>query len=84
MPRPPKHYMAKVEVVESKPDPEPFDAELAAKAILEKEQQAVMQMMAGSNVNRSLQADFESFTKEIRSRGERMTQQVEMALSNED
>ena len=84
MPRPPKHYMAKAEVVESKPDPEPFDAELAAKAILEKEQQAVMQMMAGSNVNRSLQADFESITKEIRSRGERMTQQVEMALSNED
>ena len=84
MPRPPKHYMAKAEVVESKPDPEPFDAELAAKAILEKEQQAVMQMMAGSNVNSSLQADFESITKEIRSRGERMTQQVEMALSNED
>ena len=84
MPRPPKHYMAKAEVVESKPDPEPFDAELAAKAILEKEQQAMMQMMAEKKASGSLQDDFEAITKEIRSRGERMTQQVEMALSNED
>lgn len=84
MSRPPKHYMAKAEVVESKPDPEPFDAELAAKAILEKEQQAMMQMMAEKKASGSLQDDFEAITKEIRSRGERMSQQVEMALSNED
>lgn len=84
MPRPPKHYMAKAEVEESTPEPEPFDAELAAKAILEKEQQAMMQMMAEKKASGSLQDDFEAIIKEIRSRGERMSQQVEMALSNED
>ena len=44
----------------------------------------MMQMMAEKKASGSLQDDFEAITKEIRSRGERMTQQVEMALSNED
>lgn len=83
MPRTPKHYMAKAEPTEITPEPEPIDAvELAERAFAEEERRMAMEMMAEMNGN--LQADFKAITEEIRSRGERMTQQVEIAMSDED
>ena len=84
MPRPPRHYMAKAETVESTLEPQIDDAELVAKAILEQEQQALMQVMAENEAKSSLQEDFESIIQEIRRRGEHTARQVEIALSNED
>lgn len=84
MPRPPRYYMAKAETVEKTPEPQIDDAELMAKAILEQEQQALMQEMAENETKSSLQDDFESIIQEIRRRGERTTRQVEIALSNEE
>lgn len=83
-PRPPRHYMAKVETAENAPEPEVIDAELVAKAMIEEERQAMMEMIAKSQTNSSLHTDFESMTKEIRRRGEHMSQHVVMAMSNEE
>ena len=82
MPRPPKHYMAKAETIESTPDPEAVDVEeLAERAFAEERIRMEMEMTA--QTSGSLQADFKGLTDEIRSWGERMSQQVVMAL-NED
>ena len=83
MPRPPKHYMAKVDKEEIVPEPEAIDEiELAERAIAEEKRQMEMEMMA--QMSGSLQADFKALTDEIRSRGERMSQHVEIAMSNEE
>ena len=83
MPRPPKHYMAKVEKEEIVPEPEAIDEiELAERAIAEEKRQMEMEMMA--QMSGSLQSDFKALTDEIRSRGERMSQHVEIAMSNEE
>ena len=83
MPRTPKHYMAKAEPTEITPELEPTDAvELAERAFAEEERRMAMEMMAEMNGN--LQADFKAITEEIRSRGERMTQQVEIAMNDEE
>ena len=80
MPRPPKHYIAKAETAESTPEPELMDtSELAERAFAE--EMRLMRMMVQMQGN--LQADFKGLTDEIRSRGECMSQHVEMAL-NED
>ena len=82
MPRPPKHYMANAETVESTPEPELIDVtELAERAFAEERIRMEMEMM--TQTSGSLQADFKGLTDEIRNRGERMSQQVVMAL-NED
>lgn len=83
MPRPPKHYMAKAETEETMPEPELTDpTELAEIAFDEEKRRLEMEMMA--QMSGSLEADFKAMTDEIRSRGERMTQHVEMAMSNEE
>jgi hypothetical protein len=80
-PRPPKHYLAKAKT-ESTPEPELMDAtEYAERAIAEEMRQMEMEII--SQMQGSLQADFKGLTDEIRKRGERMSQHVEMAL-NED
>ena len=80
MSKPSKHYMAKAETTESTPEPELMDtSELAERAFAE--EMRLMRMMVQMQGN--LQADFKGLTDEIRSRGERMSQHVEMAL-NED
>jgi len=84
MPRPPRHYLAKAETVESTPEPQIDDAELMARALFEQEQQALMQVMAENETKSSLQDDFESIIQEIRKRGEHTARQVEIALSNEE
>ena len=82
MSRPPKHYMAKAETVEITPEPDTIDVtEFAERAFAEERRQIEMEMM--TQTSGSLQADFKGLTDEIRSRGERMSQQVVMAL-NED
>ena len=81
-PRPPKHYMAKAETTESTPEPELIDeTELAERAFAEERRRMGMEMTA--QTSGSLQADFKALTEEIRSRGERMTQHMVMAM-NED
>jgi len=83
MPRPPKHYMAKVEQEETTPAPELIDEqELAERAFVEERQRMEMEMRR--QMSGSLQADFKAMTDEIRSRGERMSQHVEIAMSNEE
>ena len=84
MPRPPKHFMAKAEVEEEAPTaPELTDEnELAEIAVAEEVRRMEMQRMA--QMGGSLQAEFKAITDEIRSRGERMTQHVEIAMSNEE
>lgn len=80
MSKPSKHYMAKAETTESMPEPELMDtSELAERAFAE--EMRLMRRMVQMQGN--LQADFKGLTDEIRSRGERMSQHVEMAL-NED
>lgn len=82
MPRPPRHYMAKTETDAITPEPELIDeTELAERAFDEERRQIEMEMM--TQMSGSLQADFKGLTDEIRSRGERMSQQVVMAM-NED
>lgn len=81
-PRPPRHYMAKAETTESTPEPELIDeTELAERAFAEERRRMEMEMTA--QTSGSLQADFKALTEEIRSRGERMTQHMVMAM-NED
>lgn len=81
-PRPPRHYMAKAETTESTPEPELIDeTELAERAFAEERRRMEMEMTA--QTSGSLQANFKALTEEIRSRGERMTQHMVMAM-NED
>jgi hypothetical protein len=83
MPRPPKHYMAKAETEEIVPEPEAIDEiELAERAFAEERRRMEMEMMA--QMSGSLQADFKAMTDEIRNRGERMTQHVEIAMSEDE
>ena len=84
MPRPPKHFRANAEVEEEAPTaPELTDEnELAEIAVAEEVRRMEMQRMA--QMGGSLQAEFKAITDEIRSRGERMTQHVEIAMSNEE
>jgi len=83
MPRTLKHYMAKAEPAEVTSEPDPIDAtELAERAFAEERRRLEMEMMA--QMSGSMQADFKAMTDEIRSRGERMTQQVEIALNNDE
>lgn len=92
MPRPPRHYMAKaspspsqgggIEIhisPSSNQTPPPWEG--LGEAFDEERRQIEMEMM--TQMSGSLQADFKGLTNEIRSRGERMSQQVVMAL-NED
>jgi hypothetical protein len=82
--RPPKHYMAKQEKQTEKiVEQEAVDATyLAEQAIAEEEQRMAMQMM--QQMSGSLQDDYVKMTKEIRERGNSMTQQVTIAMSNEE
>lgn len=78
MPRPPKHYMAKAEASE----PEPIvETKLAEMTVAEEIRRMEIEMRI--QMSGSLQADFKAMTDEIRSRGERMSQQVEIAMSEE-
>lgn len=81
--RPPKRYMAKREKqAESVVEPEVIDAaDLAVQAIAEEEQRMAMQIM--QQMNGSLQDDYQQMTREIRERGNRMTQQAEMAINDD-
>ena len=83
MTRPPKHYMAKREKqAEPVVEPEVIDAaDLAQQAIAEEEQRIAMQMM--QQMNGSLQDDYLKMTREIRERGNSMTQQAEMAINDD-
>lgn len=83
MPRPPKHYMAKAETEPITPEPEPIDEkELAERAAEEEMKHLEMEMMARMNGN--LQVDYMDMTREIRERGERMSQRAAIAMSNEE
>lgn len=84
MTRPPKHYMAKrVKQAEPVVEPEVIDAaDLAQQAIAEEEQRIAMQMM--QQMSGSLQDDYLKMTREIRERGNSMTQQATIAMSNEE
>ena len=80
---PPRHYMAK-QKTKAEPAPATDLTDVnnqEEQAIAAEEQRLEMEMMAA--MNRSLQTDFQEMTREIRQRGERMTQQVEIALSDE-
>ena len=83
MARPPKHYMAKREKqAETIVEPEVIDAtDLAEQAIAEEEQRIAMQMM--QQMNGSLQDDYLKMTREIRERGNSMSQKVEMAINDD-
>ena len=82
-PRTPRHYMAKTKSAEVTPEPDSIDATtLAERAFAEERRRMEMEMMA--QMSGSIQSDFKALTDEIRSRGERMTQHVEMAMSNEE
>ena len=81
--KPPKHYIARQEKkAESHAKQETLDeSDWAERIIAEEEQRFATEMMAA--MNGSLHTDFQEMAKEIRQRGERMTQQVEIALNNE-
>ena len=83
MARPPKHYMAKREKqAEPVAEPEAIDAaDLAEQAIAEEEQRIAMQMM--QQMSGSLQDDYLKMSREIRERGNSMTQQAEMAINDD-
>ena len=82
--RPYRHYMAKAETAEITSEPDLADEiELAERAIAEEKRQIEMEIEMMAQMEGSMQANFESITKEIRQRGERMTQQVEIALSDD-
>ncbi len=84
MSKPPRHYMARQETkAESHAETEVIDAsDFAERAMAEENQRFAMEMMAA--MNGSLQADFQEMTKEIRQRGERMSQKVEMAINDNE
>ena len=74
--------MAKAEKEPITQEPDVIEeVELEERAFAEERRRMEMKMMA--RMQGSLQADFKGLTDEIRSRGERMSQQVVMAL-NED
>lgn len=77
MPRPPKHYMAKAEM----PEPEYIDKEEQEESAEEEEMRRV-ELEMKAQMQGSLQADFMEMTNEIRQRGERVSQRVEMALND--
>ena len=84
--KPPRHYMAKRETQEEYiPEPDIMDEmdeiELAEKAMKEEDQRILLEMIA--QTNGSLQADYQEMTREIRQRGERITQRVEIAISDD-
>ena len=83
MARTPKRYMAKREKqAEPLVESEVVDAtDLAEQAIAEEEQRIAMQMM--QQMSGSLQDDYLKMTKEIRERGNSMTQQAEMAINDD-
>ena len=54
---------------------------LAEKAFEEEERRFIMKVMA--QMNGSILTDYQEMTKEIRQRGERMTRQVEIAISDD-
>ena len=83
MSKPPKHYIARQEKkAENHAEQETLDeSDWAERIIAEEEQRFATEMMAA--MNGSLHTDFQEMAKEIRQRGERMTQQVEIALNNE-
>ncbi len=82
MSRPPKHYMAKREAqAETIEEPAVDENYLAEWTIVEEEQRLAMEMML--QTSGSLQDDYLQMTREIRERGNRMTQQVETALSDD-
>ena len=82
MSRPPKHYMAKRETqAETIEEPVVYENDLAEWTIAEEEQRLAMEMML--QTSGSLQDDYLQMTREIRERGNRMTQQVETALSDD-
>lgn len=81
--RPPKHYMAKQEkqtekIVEQKAVDATY---LAEQAIAEEEQRIAMQMM--QQMSGSLQDDYQQMVREIRERGNRLTQQAETAINDD-
>ena len=81
--RPPKHYMAKQEKQTEKiVEQETVDATyLAEQAIAEEEQRIAMQMM--HQMSGSLQDDYQQMVREIRERGNRLTQQAETAINDD-
>ena len=84
MTKTPRHYMAKRDKqVEPIAEPEVIDAtDLAEQAIAEEERRIAMQMM--QRMNGSLQDDYLKMTREIRERGNSMTQQATIAMNNEE
>ena len=82
--KPPKHYMARQETkVESHAETEVIDAsDFVERAMAEENQRFAMEMMAA--MNGSLQTDFQEMAKEIRQRGERMSQKMEMAINDNE
>ena len=84
MSKPSRHYMARQETkAESRAEAEVIDAsDFAERAMAEENQRFEMEMMAA--MNGSLQADFQEMTKEIRQRGERMSQKMEMAINDNE
>jgi len=82
--KPPKHYMARQETkAESHAETEVIDAsDFVERAMAEENQRFAMEMMAA--MNGSLQTDFQEMAKEIRQRGERMSQKMEMAINDNE
>ena len=84
MSKPPRHYMARQETkAENHAEPELIDEEeLDERAFAE--ERIWMEMERMEQTSGSLQADFKTVTEEIRQRGERISQHVVMAMSNEE
>ena len=84
MAKPPRHYMARQETkAENHAEPELIDEEeLDERAFAE--ERIWMEMERMEQKSGSLQADFKTVTEEIRQRGERISQHVVMAMSNEE
>jgi hypothetical protein len=84
MSKPPRHYMARQETkAENHAEPELIDEEeLDERAFAE--ERIWMEMERMEQTSGSLQADFKTVTEEIRQRGERISQHVVMAKSNEE
>lgn len=82
--KPPRHYMARQETkAESHAETEVIDAsDFVERAMAEENQRFAMEMMAA--MNGSLQTDFQEMAKEIRQRGERMSQKMEMAINDNE
>ena len=82
--KPPRYYMARQETkAESHAETEVIDAsDFVERAMAEENQRFAMEMMAA--MNGSLQTDFQEMAKEIRQRGERMSQKMEMAINDNE